>query len=86
MDGKYPLIHDNGESNYGSNHYLQVYHAPHTGEATHGVIRIITVVLINAVGRPLLGAIPVVPLRKFHRIDFLTLYSLMAKQRLIYLY
>ncbi|MBN1962524.1 MAG: hypothetical protein JW841_16445 [Deltaproteobacteria bacterium] len=38
---------------------MQVDHDNDTGKATHGVIRVITAVLISAVGRPLLGASPV---------------------------
>jgi len=58
MDGKYPSVRDVGGEN-GVNRYLQVHHDGETGEATHGLIRVISGVLISAVGRPLLGATPV---------------------------
>jgi hypothetical protein len=54
MDGKYPTVRD-----VGADRYLQVHHDEETGEAVYGVIRVITGVLISAVGRPLLGATPV---------------------------
>lgn len=59
LDGKYPTVRDLGDGRDGPDHYLQVHHDHDTGEATHGVIRVITAVLISALGRPLLGACPV---------------------------
>jgi hypothetical protein len=59
LDGKYPTVRDLGDGRDGPDRYLQVHHDHDTGEATHGVIRVITAVLISAVGRPLLGASPV---------------------------
>jgi len=59
MDGKYPTVRDLGDGEDGPNRYLQVHHDPETGEALYGVIRVITGVLVSAVGRPLLGATPV---------------------------
>ncbi len=59
MDGKYPTVRDTGDGEDGPDRYLQVHHNKTTGEALYGVIRVITGVLISAVGRPLLGATPV---------------------------
>jgi hypothetical protein len=59
MDGKYPTVRDIGDSEDGPSHYLQVHHDPETREPLYGVIRVITGVLISAVGRPILGATPV---------------------------
>ncbi len=52
MDGKYPSISDTG-----SYEYLQVHHTD--GEPTHGLVRTVTSCLITAVGRPILGAVPI---------------------------
>ena len=59
LDGKYPTVSDIGDGKHGASNYLQVHHDNETGIATHGVIRVITAVLISAIGRPLLGASPV---------------------------
>jgi len=59
MDGKYPTVRDIGDGEDGPDRYLQVHHDKATGEALYGVIRVITGVLITAVGRPVLGATPV---------------------------
>jgi hypothetical protein len=59
LDGKYPTVRDLGDGLGGSDRYLQVHHDHETGDASHGLIRVITAVLISAVGRPLLGACPV---------------------------
>lgn len=59
MDGKYPTVRDVGDGEDGPDRYLQVHHDKATGESLYGVIRVITGVLITAVGRPLLGATPV---------------------------
>jgi len=59
LDGKYPTVSDVGDGEDGPDRYLQVCHDPDTGEALYGVIRVITGVLITAVGRPILGATPV---------------------------
>jgi len=53
MDGKYPSVRDTGD-----HPYLQVKH-DEEGRAIHGSLRLITVSLVTAVGRPILGAIPV---------------------------
>lgn len=59
MDGKYPTVNDIGEGKHGLSRYLQVHHDKDTREPLYGVIRVITGVLITAVGRPILGATPV---------------------------
>ncbi len=59
MDGKYPTVRDVGQGNKGRHAHLQVQHDKETREPLYGVIRVITGVLINAVGRPILGATPV---------------------------
>jgi len=53
-DGKYPSISDTG-----SYEYLQVHHDNDTGEATHGLVRTVTSVLMTAQGRPILGCYPI---------------------------
>jgi hypothetical protein len=59
MDGKYPTVRDTGDGDGGPSRYLQVHHDKDTREPLYGVIRVITGVLITAVGRPILGATPV---------------------------
>ena len=59
MDAKYPTVEDTGEGEKGADRYLQVHHEKETGEPLYGVIRVITGVLVSAIGRPLLGATPV---------------------------
>jgi len=59
MDAKYPTVEDTGEGEKGADRYLQVHHDKVTREAVYGVIRVITGVLVSAIGRPLLGATPV---------------------------
>jgi hypothetical protein len=59
LDGKYPTVQDIGDGEDGPAPHLQVHHDQETGEALYGVIRVITSVLITAVGRPLIGATPV---------------------------
>ena len=59
MDGKYPTVRDIGDGEDGPDRYLQVKHDKETREPLYGVIRVITGVLISAVGRPILGATPV---------------------------
>jgi hypothetical protein len=51
-DGKYPSISDT--TPYA---YLQIHHQD--GEATHGLVRTVTCSLVTALGRPILGAVPV---------------------------
>ncbi len=51
-DGKYPSISDTDPYAY-----LQVHHKD--GEATHGLVRTVTCCLVTAVGRPILGAVPI---------------------------
>lgn len=51
-DAKYPSISDTTPSMY-----LQVHHQD--GVATHGLIRTVTHCLVSAVGRPILGATPI---------------------------
>jgi hypothetical protein len=51
-DGKYPSISDTG-----SYKYLQVHH--HDGEASYGLVRTVTCCLVTALGRPILGAVPI---------------------------
>jgi len=51
-DAKYPSISDTTPSTY-----LQVHH--NEGVATHGLIRTVTHCLVTAVGRPILGATPI---------------------------
>lgn len=53
MDGKYPAIRDTGD-----HRFLQVQH-DEEGRPKHGLLRTITATLVTAVGRPILGAIPV---------------------------
>ena len=59
LDGKYPTVRDVGEGEHGADAHLQVHHDKDTQEPLYGVIRVITAVLVTAVGRPLLGATPV---------------------------
>lgn len=59
MDGKYPTVRDIGDGEDGTDRYLQVHHDKDTREPLYGVIRVITGVLVSAVGRPILGATPV---------------------------
>lgn len=59
MDGKYPAVRDIGEGTDGTNRFLQVHHEEGTRRPLYGVIRVITGVMISAVGRPILGATPV---------------------------
>lgn len=59
LDGKYPTVRDSGEGNKGCDRHLQVQHDKDTREPLYGIVRVITGVLISAVGRPILGATPV---------------------------
>jgi hypothetical protein len=59
MDAKYPSVADTGKGEKGTDRFLQVHHDKETREPLYGVIRVITGVLVSAVGRPLLGATPV---------------------------
>jgi hypothetical protein len=59
MDGKYPTIRDTSEGEDANSRYLQVHHDKQTREPLYGVVRVISAVLVSAVGRPLLGATPV---------------------------
>jgi hypothetical protein len=59
MDGKYPTVRDLGDGKKGCDPHLQVHHDPETHKPLYGMIRVITGVLITAVGRPILGATPV---------------------------
>jgi hypothetical protein len=59
MDGKYPSVRDVGdEETQEAYKYLQVHHDKE-GNASHGLIRTITSILATTVGRPILGAVPV---------------------------
>ena len=58
QDGKYPAVRDVGDEEGGVYEYLQVHHDD-DGNATHGLVRTITSTLVTAVGRPILGAVPV---------------------------
>jgi len=59
MDGKYPSVRDVGdEETEEAYKYLQVHHDK-DGNASHGLIRTVTSILATAVGRPILGAVPV---------------------------
>lgn len=51
-DGKYPSISDTDPYEY-----LQVHHKD--GEPTHGLVRTVTGCLVTAVGRPIVGALPI---------------------------
>lgn len=51
-DGKYPSIADLKPYTY-----LQVHHKD--GEATHGLVRTVTSCLVTTLGRPILGAVPI---------------------------
>lgn len=53
MDGKYPSIRDVGD-----HPFLQVHH-DEEGNPSHGLLRTMTACLVNAEGRPILGAQPV---------------------------
>lgn len=60
-DGKYPTVGDVGDSkskNYKKSKYLQVHHDP-DGRPCHGEIRTINSALVTAVGRPIIGSVPV---------------------------
>lgn len=60
-DGKYPVIRDVGQSksrNYERSPYLQVHH-DENDEPSYGEVRTINSVLVTAVGRPLVGSVPV---------------------------
>jgi hypothetical protein len=59
MDAKYPSVADTGEGEKGTDRFLQVHHDKETREPLYGVIRVITGILVSALGRPLLGATPV---------------------------
>jgi len=50
-DAKYPSISDTNPYEY-----LQIHHQD--GVATHGLVRTVTCCLVTAVGRPILGAVP----------------------------
>lgn len=54
-----PTVRDIGDGEDGPHRYLQVHHDKDTREPLYGTIRIITGVLLTAVGRPILGATPV---------------------------
>jgi hypothetical protein len=61
MDGKYPTLRDVGDAkskNYEKSKYLQIHH-DEDGNPTHGTVRTINSTLATAVGRPLLGSVPV---------------------------
>jgi len=60
-DGKYPTVRDVGASksrNYKRSKYLQVHHDP-DGNPEHGEIRTINSAVVTAVGRPVVGSVPV---------------------------
>ncbi len=60
-DGKYPTVRDVGNSksrNYEKSKYLQVHH-DQEGNPTHGEIRTINSAVVTAVGRPVVGSVPV---------------------------
>lgn len=60
LDGKYPCVRDVGANDKKpASPYLQVHHDKESGNATHGLVRVITSVLITAVARPIIGATPV---------------------------
>jgi hypothetical protein len=60
MDGKYPSVRDVGDNdNKPTSRYLQVHHDQETAAPLHGLVRVITSVLITAVGRPIIAASPV---------------------------
>jgi hypothetical protein len=59
MDGKYPSVRDVGDEKTGEVYeFLQVHHDKE-GNTSHGLIRTITSTLATIVGRPILGAVPV---------------------------
>jgi hypothetical protein len=60
-DGKYPTIGDVGDSkskNYKKSKYLQVHHDT-DGNPAYGEIRTINSAVVTAVGRPVVGSVPV---------------------------
>lgn len=60
MDGKYPSVRDVGDNDKKpTSRYLQVHHDAESAAALHGLVRVITSVLITAVGRPIIAASPV---------------------------
>lgn len=59
LDGKYPTVRDVGEGRKGQDRYLQVHHDGDTHEPSFGIVRVITSVLISAIGRPIIEATPV---------------------------
>jgi len=59
LDAKYPSVRDVGDGDDSCDPYLQVHHDPDTKQPHHGLIRVVTSVLITAVGRPIIGATPI---------------------------
>jgi hypothetical protein len=53
LDGKYPVIRDTQPSEFNQVHHNEA------GEALYGMVRTITATMITAVGRPIMGAVPV---------------------------
>jgi hypothetical protein len=53
MDGKYPSVSDTGDYEN-----LQVHH-DEEGNASHGLVRTVTSTLVTAIGRPIIGAVPI---------------------------
>ena len=60
LDGKYPSVSDVGESdNHKKSKWLMVCRDKETNEATHGLVRTVTATLVTAIGRPIIGATPI---------------------------